>query len=187
VASVVEAGSVPEAQDHPAIEECDVILVDYDTRGAHEFLRTLRGRTEASALVFSSRCDQKDLLTAVQAGAVGYLCKDALTPESLAAALSSAAAGAGVVSPDLLGGLLRTISRASRELLEPRGLSLSPLTDREQQVLRLVADGLPTREVARRLCYSERTVKNVIHDVVTKFNARSRSQAVAAAVREGLI
>ena len=76
---------------------------------------------------------------------------------------------------------------ARSELLEPRGLSLSPLTVREQEVLRLVADGHPTREVAKRLSYSERTVKNVIHDVVTKFNARSRSQAVAAAVREGLI
>jgi len=187
VAGVGEAASVGEAQDDPAVQEADVVLVDYDTRGAHEFVRTLHGRTEASAVVFSSRCDQKDLLTAVQAGAIGYRCKDTLTPETLAAALSTAASGAGVVSPDLLGGLLRTISRASRELLEPRGLSLSPLTDREQQVLRLVADGHPTREVARRLCYSERTVKNVIHDVVTKFNARSRSQAVAAAVREGLI
>ena len=69
----------------------------------------------------------------------------------------------------------------------PMTTSLSPLTVREQEVLRLVADGHPTREVAKRLSYSERTVKNVIHDVVTKFNARSRSQAVAAAVREGLI
>ena len=61
------------------------------------------------------------------------------------------------------------------------------LTDREQQVLSLIAAGHPTREVAQQLCYSERTVKNVLHDVVTKLNARSRSQAVAFAVREGLI
>ena len=73
--------------------------------------------------------------------------------------------------------------------LHPGGvnLRLSPLTSREQEVLRLVAAGHPTREVARRLCYSERTIKNVIHDVVTKLNARTRSQAVAEAVREGLI
>src|SRR5918994_2100169 len=61
------------------------------------------------------------------------------------------------------------------------------LTDREQQVLTLIAEGHPTREVAEQLCYSERTVKNVLHDVVTKLNARSRSQAVAHAVREWLI
>ena len=59
------------------------------------------------------------------------------------------------------------------------------LTDREQQVLSLIAAGHPTREVALELSYSERTVKNVLHDVVTKLNARSRSQAVAFAVREG--
>jgi DNA-binding NarL/FixJ family response regulator len=187
IVSVAEASTVVEAHEHPALRDADVVLVDYDTRGVHEFVRALRDRTDASALVFSSRCEQKELLNAVQAGAIGYLCKETMTPETLSTALSTAATGAGVVAPDLLGDLLRTISRASRELLEPRGLSLSPLTDREQQVLRLVADGHPTREVARRLCYSERTVKNVIHDVVTKFNARSRSQAVAAAVREGLI
>ena len=91
------------------------------------------------------------------------------------------------MAPDLLGTLLRGITRASREVLEPRGLSLSRLTAREQEVLRLVAEGHPTREVANRLCYSERTIKNVIHDVVTKLNARTRSQAVALAVRERLI
>src|SRR5262249_2072649 len=72
-------------------------------------------------------------------------------------------------APDPLGGPPRPVPRAQHELLEPRGLSLSPLTVREQEVLRLVADGHPTREVAKRLSYSERTVKNVIHDVVTKF------------------
>jgi len=74
--------------------------------------------------------------------------------------------------------------------LAPNGYDKQPaarLTDREQQVLSLIAAGHPTREVAQQLCYSERTVKNVLHDVVTKLNARSRSQAVAHAVREGLI
>ena len=91
------------------------------------------------------------------------------------------------MTPEVLGNLLRGISRVSREVLEPRGLSLSSLTAREQEVLRLVAAGHPTREVAQKLCYSERTIKNVIHDVVTKLNARTHSQAVAQAVREGLI
>jgi DNA-binding NarL/FixJ family response regulator len=61
------------------------------------------------------------------------------------------------------------------------------LSDREQQVLALVADGLPTREVAVELHYSERTVKKVLGDVVVKLGARSRSQAIAHAVREGII
>ena len=91
------------------------------------------------------------------------------------------------MAPELLGSLLRRISDVSSEVLEPRGLSLSRLTTREQDVLRLVADGHATRDVAKHLSYSERTIKNIIHDAVTKLNARTRSQAVAAAVREGLI
>jgi DNA-binding NarL/FixJ family response regulator len=187
VESVTDAAGVDGAWSQRELLEADVVLVDHDLEGAHDFIRDLRERTGASVLVCSVRSDQRELLAAVQAGAVGYLWKETLTPDGLVASLRTAATGSGVLAPDLLGELLRTIARASNEMLEPRGLSLSPLTVREQEVLRLVADGHPTREVAKRLSYSERTVKNVIHDVVTKFNARSRSQAVAAAVREGLI
>jgi DNA-binding NarL/FixJ family response regulator len=187
IESVTAAAGVEAAWARNELREADVVLVDHELDGVHDFIRDLRERTCASVLVCSSRSDQRELLAAVQAGAVGYLWKETLTPDALVASLRTAATGSGVLAPELLGDLLRTISRAQNELLEPRGLSLSPLTVREQEVLRLVADGHPTREVAKRLSYSERTVKNVIHDVVTKFNARSRSQAVAAAVREGLI
>jgi DNA-binding NarL/FixJ family response regulator len=169
---VAEAESVADA------DEADVVLVDNDLDDAHNFIRTLREGTGARVVVCSARSDQRELQEALAAGAVGYLWKETLTPDALVASLRTAATGSGVLAPDLLRSLATT---------QNEGLSLSPLTVREQQVLRLVADGHPTREVAKRLSYSERTVKNVIHDVVTKFNARSRSQAVAAAVREGLI
>ena len=87
--------------------------------------------------------------------------------------------------PDLLEHLLAN-HQSNAEAAASRPVA-AKLTDREQQVLSLIAAGHPTREVAQELCYSERTVKNVLHDVVTKLNARSRSQAVAFAVREGLI
>jgi len=90
-----------------------------------------------------------------------------------------------VVTPDLLEHLLAN-HQSNVEAAASRPVA-AKLTDREQQVLSLIAAGHPTREVAQELCYSERTVKNVLHDVVTKLNARSRSQAVAFAVREGLI
>jgi DNA-binding NarL/FixJ family response regulator len=92
-----------------------------------------------------------------------------------------------MVAPDLMGTLFHGISRASRTLPEPRTRTSSRLTRREEQVLTLLADGYSTREVALELSYSERTVKNILHDVVTKLNARTRSQAVAHAVRAGLI
>jgi len=61
------------------------------------------------------------------------------------------------------------------------------LSQREQRVLALLAEGHQTREIASQLCYSERTIKNVLHDIVTKLNVRSRSHAIAYAVRAGLI
>ena len=187
VAAVAEATSVRDAWSSRSLPESDVVLIDPDVPGGGEFIRQVREKTGAAVVVCSSRTEEQDVLAAVQAGAVGYLCKDTLTPETLETGVRGAANGAGVMTPEILGNLLRGISRVSREVLEPRGLSLSWLTAREQEVLRLVAAGHPTREVAQKLCYSERTIKNVIHDVVTKLNARTRSQAVAQAVREGLI
>jgi DNA-binding NarL/FixJ family response regulator len=185
--AVGEAGTVAEAWREEALTKADVVLVDQDIEDRRAFIRELRKRTTTSVLVYSYRQNRREAIAAVEDGALGYLCKETLTPEALAASVRTAAAGSGVLAPDLLGDLLRAVSRTSSEVLEPRGLTLSPLTSREQQVLTLLSQGHPTREVARRLSYSERTVKNVIHDVTTKFNAQTRVQAVAAAVREGLI
>jgi DNA-binding NarL/FixJ family response regulator len=187
VVAVAEAGSVREAWQLTPLREADVVVIDHDMPGALEFIRQLREATGANVVVCSARHEESSVIAAVGAGAGGYLCKDTLTPQSLLDAVRAASNGAGVMAPELLGVLLRSISRASRETLEPRGLSLSRLSSREQQVLRLLADGHPIREVAAQLSYSERTIKNVIHDVVTKLNVRTRSQAVAQAVREGLI
>ena len=187
VDEVIDVGSVEAATAHSALDRCDVLVIDHELHGSYEFTRRVTEEHGVRVVACSSRCEAEDVLVAVQAGAVGYLFKETLTPEVLIHGVRAAADGAGVMAPDLLGTLLRGITRVSREVLEPRGLSLSRLTAREQEVLRLVADGHPTREVAHRLCYSERTIKNVMHDVVTKLNARTRSQAVALAVREGLI
>jgi DNA-binding NarL/FixJ family response regulator len=187
VECVHEAASTREALDHPAIPECDVILIDGDYVDAADAVRAVLVASSARVVVCSSRCDEEDVMGSVVAGAVGYLSKETLTPAGLAAAVHATTTGGGIVAPELLGSLLQGIARISREVLEPRGLTLSRLTEREQSVLKLVADGHSTREIAVELSYSERTVKNILHDVVTKFNARTRSQAVAHAVRQGLI
>jgi DNA-binding NarL/FixJ family response regulator len=178
VEAVAHAASVPEAREHPALAEAELVILDPAAVGASEFI----GAVEARVMACSSDCSEESVRSTIRAGAVGYLRKDTLTTETLAAAVTAAAHGTGVMERELLGRLLLSLSA---ETSEPP--SADRLTDREQQVLALIADGHPTREVARQLCYSERTVKNVLHDVVTKLNARSRSQAVAFAVREGLI
>ena len=177
---VSDAGSVREAWEDPLLFASEIVLVDPSLPGGADFVGAVREATGARVIVCSSDCEQDAVLKALQAGAVGYLRKDELTPETLATAVSAAANGTGVVTTELLAGLLGDASAAAPA-------AAGRLTDREQQVLSLIAAGHLTREVAQELSYSERTVKNVLHDAVTKLNARSRSQAVAFAVREGLI
>ena len=82
---------------------------------------------------------------------------------------------------------MRQVGQLQRQVLAPRGLTFSGLTERETSVLRLLAQGCDTAEVGRRLFYSERTVKNIIHDVTSRLELRNRAHAVAYAIREGLI
>jgi DNA-binding NarL/FixJ family response regulator len=183
VEGVADAESVREAWEHPDLFASELVLLEVAVPGGHDFVGAVTEATGARVLVCTSEPSDDAVLAALQSGAVGFLRKDTLTPDALAAAVQAAAGGTGVVAPDLLGNLVRGVT-AEGANGRP---TLARLTEREQQVLALIAQGHPTREVAQELCYSERTVKNVLHDVVTKLNARSRSQAVAHAVREGLI
>ena len=182
VQSVGHAGSVRQAWEDPALFAADLVLVDHAMNGGADFLAAAREATSAPVVVCSSLCSEEAVLAALQNGAVGVLRKETLTTDSLASAVRAAANGTGVVTSELLHELLDGLVPDGNEKPPP-----ARLNDREQQVLSLIADGHPTREVAQQLCYSERTVKNVLHDIVTKLGARSRSQAVAHAVREGLI
>jgi DNA-binding NarL/FixJ family response regulator len=186
IESVAEADSVKEAWLTPALLASDLVIIDHEVAGAPEFIAQVRETIGARLLVCTSLSDERLVLASMQAGAAGVLSKDTLTPDTLATGVRAALSGAGVVAPDVLSALFGAVRRSGERVMERPALA-SRLTEREQQVLTLIADGHPTREVAEQLCYSERTVKNVLHDVTTKLNARSRSQAVAFAVREGLI
>lgn len=200
VARVVEAATIDEARLGGALGASRVVLVDHDLPGAGSLLRELAGMPATDVVVLLPRTDG-DVVDAVQAGAAGLLDKETLTPEMLAGAVDAAANGTTVIVPALLAGLADRAGTPAAGGDEPgavngngsgngnghRRPTTAWLTAREQRVLRLVAEGHPTREVASRLSYSERTVKNVLHDVVTKLGARSRSHAVAHAVRDGLI
>ena len=150
-------------------------------------LRALHGRGIAKVVLLVARVDDRDLLAAVEAGVSGVIRRSEATAGNMATAIRSAAAGEGTLSPDLLGRLLRQVGQLQRQVLSPRGLTFSGLTERETSVLRLLAQGFDTAEVGRRLFYSERTVKNVIHDVTSRLELRNRAHAVAYAIREGLI
>jgi len=178
VETVAHAGSVEEAWADRELLAAELVILDPAAGASGQFIRNV----DARVMVCSSDCAAESVIGAIKAGAVGYLRKDdTLSVETLGAAVAAAANGTGVMAPELLGNLLRGLPAETARPAAAR------LTDREQQVLALIAEGHPTREVAQQLCYSERTVKNVLHDAAAKLNARSRSQAVAFAVRAGLI
>lgn len=152
-------------------------------------LRTVRTqhRTGARVVLVVARPDDAGLLAAVEAGVSGLLRRSEVTPQRLAAAVRAAVSGNGSLPPDLLGRLMRQVGDLQRHVLGPRGLSFAGMTEREIQVLRQVADGFSTAEIAQQLAYSERTIKNVIQGVVSRFHLRNRCHAVAYALRQGLI
>jgi len=163
-----------------------VVVDEMDDKAVGE-IRSLRRRGVDHVVVVAARLDDAGLLAAAEAGASGVLRRAQASPQSLLASIRSAAAGEGSLPPDLLGRLLGQVGRLQRQVLAPRGLTFSGLTDREVRVLRLLAEGFDTAEVGRQLFLSERTVKNVVHDVTSRLNLRNRTHAVAYALRQGLI
>lgn len=191
---VTQAGVTSQLRHRPEIEvvegdheraEVAVVAGDAVDDGTLAVLRSMQCAGRPAVLVVAS-VDDAGLAAAVEAGVVGLVRRIEATPERLAHAVSAVARGEGTVPPDLLGRLLSQVSRVQK-YLQPRGLNLSGLSTREADILRLIADGLDTNEIATSLSYSERTVKNVLHDVTSRLQLRNRSHAVAYALKQGMI
>lgn len=150
-------------------------------------IKSLKAAGCQRVVLVAGRVSDAGLLSAVEAGICAVLRRSEATGEKLLDAVKSASAGSGQLAPDLLGRLLDQMNRLHSTALTPKGLSLSGLTAREVGILKLVAEGWGTSEIAASLSYSERTVKSVLHDITTRLNLRNRSHAVAYAVRQGLI
>lgn len=163
-----------------------VVVPDAVTEETFVTLSELR-RGPSRLVLVPSTLDDAQLTRAVECGVVGVVRRSEVSSSKLVQVLLGAARGEGSVPGDLLGRLLEQMGRLQREVLHPRGLTLRGLTSREVDVLRLVAEGLETREIASKLSYSERTVKNVLHEVTTRLQLRNRAHAVAYALRHDLI
>jgi DNA-binding NarL/FixJ family response regulator len=161
-------------------------IMDSTDDDALRWLRTLHADGLPIVLIIG-RVDPSALACLVESGVCGVLSRADATAERLVRAIQLAAAGQGDLPPELVRHLLDHVGQLNRNLLTPRGLSFAGLTGREHDVLQLIADGLSTREVATRLAYSERTIKNVLQHLTLRLNARNRTQAVACAVRNGWI
>ena len=194
---VSRAGLAAQLRDQPSMEVVDaidgdgsgvvVVVADEVDDATTREIRSFRSTGHERIVLLVAKVDDAGLLAAVEAGVSGVVRRSQATSSHLATAIGAAAAGEGTLPPDLLGRLLSQVGRLQRQVLHPRGLTFAGLTEREVSVLRLLADGLDTAEVGRRLFFSERTVKNVIHDVTSRLDLRNRTHAVAYAIRQGLI
>lgn len=171
----------------PEPAEVAVLVFDNIDDEAVRVVRKVQRNGCPRTLLVVNHLDETGMLAAIEAGACGFLRRCETRPETLVEGVRAASAGDGTVPADLLGRLLNKVSLIHQQVLAPRGLSLSGLSEREVQVLKLLSEGHPTSEVARQLCYSERTVKNVLQDMTRRHNLRNRTHAVAYALRQGLI
>jgi DNA-binding NarL/FixJ family response regulator len=172
------AGDGAQALTAAAETRPDVVLMDLSMPrmgGVEATRRLLQQQPGTQVVVLTSFPDQELIFDSVQAGAVGYLLKDA-APEKVVAAVRSAAAGESPLD-----------GRVARTLLT-RGQSSgqATLTDREREVLRLVARGLANKQIARHLGIAERTVKAHLTSAFQRIGATDRTQAALWAARHGL-
>ncbi|MER7727038.1 response regulator transcription factor [Streptomyces sp. NPDC096323] len=159
----------------------DVVLMDIKMPGTDgiEALRRLRElENPARVLIVTSFTEQRTVVPALRAGACGYVYKD-VDPDALAGAIRSVHAGHVLLQPEVAGALLAQDDPGTGT---GRG---STLTEREREVLGLIADGRSNREIARALVLSEKTVKTHVSNILMKLDLSDRTQAAIWAVRHG--
>ena len=163
------------ARVKPDVVLMDLLMPDGGGIAAIRELRTTE--PQARVLVLSSYVDDAQVFSAIQARAGGYQLKD-IQPEALADAIRDVHAGRPALHAEAQARLMH------RAADPPAG---SQLTPRERDVLRLLAEGFPNKEIARRLFVSEKTVKTHVSSILQKLGVQDRTQAALAAVRQGLL
>jgi DNA-binding NarL/FixJ family response regulator len=184
---VGEAGDGVAATELAATAVPDVILMDVrmPKRSGIEACIAIKEAAPTARIIMLTVSDEEaDLYDAVKNGASGYLLKDSSIDE-VAQAVRVVADGQSLISPSMAIKLLDEFKQMSRS--DRQQVPTPRLTDRELEVLKLVAQGLNNREIAKRLFISENTVKNHVRNILEKLQLHSRMEAVMYAVREKLL
>ena len=178
--TVGEAADGAEAIQQARLLRPDVVIMDLlmPALDGMAATRTIRSELpETEILAFTSVLEGASVVEAIRAGAIGYLLKDSQAA-TLRAAIKAAAAGQVHISPRASASLLGAVRLPERP---------EPLTPREMDVLRLLAQGLSNKEIARTLHLVEETVKDHVRHILAKLGVKSRTQAVLAAIRLGMV
>jgi DNA-binding NarL/FixJ family response regulator len=170
----------------------DVVLMDIrmpKTSGIEAARRMKEVAPSAKIVILTISDEEEDLFEAIRAGASGYLLKD-IPLDEVADAVRSVYGGQSLINPSMAGKLLTefaTLAKRDAEEEPTKHVAAPKLTDREMEVLRLVARGMNNRDIAKELFISENTVKNHVRNILEKLQIHSRMEAVMIAVREKLI
>jgi NarL family two-component system response regulator LiaR len=180
---VGEAADGDEVVAKARVLQPDVILLDLmmpRLDGVAALGAIKRDEPDARVLVLTSFAEDEQVFAAIKMGALGYLLKDS-SPQELLQAIREVARGESSLHPTIARKVLRELSR-------PRELppTPDPLTARELEVLRLVAQGFSNQEIAERLALSERTARTHVSQILAKLHLANRTQAALYALREGL-
>jgi NarL family two-component system response regulator LiaR len=181
---VGEAQDGQEALDKALRARPDVVLMDLVMPGMDgvEAIRRITSSLPAvRILVLTSFASDDKVFAAIRAGALGYLLKDS-GPEELVAAIQQVHSGQSSIHPTIARKLLRELCHGS-----DHACRTEPLTERELDVLRLVARGQSNRDISDRLAISEATVRTHVSNILAKLNLGSRTQAALYALREGVV
>ncbi|MFI7285229.1 response regulator transcription factor [Streptomyces anulatus] len=179
--------AVVERDDGEPTPQVVVMVVDAVDDEVLRVLRNIQRTSTCRTVLVTTDIDEQKLVSAAECGVAGVVRRSESTPDHLVQVIGTVARGEGYLPSDLLGRLLEEVGRLQGQVLGPRGLHFTGLAAREVDVLRLVAEGYDTADIATKLAYSERTIKNVLHSVMTRLQLRNRSHAVAYAMRQGLI
>jgi two-component system, NarL family, response regulator LiaR len=185
IAVVAEAGSGEEAVRLATEHAPDVALVDLIMPGMDgvEATRRLTARSpRTNVVVLTSYHDDEHVFPAIRAGALSYILKE-VGPDELADAVRKAAVGEAVLHPQVAARVVRELHGARRD--EPN--AFHDLSERELEVLKLIAEGLSNAEISNRLFISEKTTKSHVSNILSKLHLADRTQAAVYAWREGVV
>ncbi len=166
----------------------DVVIMDLNMPGPSgvDVIRQMTGIAPLTrVVVLTISADDSDVINAVMGGACGYLLKDS-SVDQLIAGIRSAAAGESLISPQIAAKMLQML-RAQRSSVDAAETIRAELSEREIEVLKLIANGNDNAEIARALFISPKTVKNHISNILMKLQMENRIQAAVYAVRSGIV
>ncbi|MBS3765379.1 response regulator transcription factor [Candidatus Bipolaricaulota bacterium] len=177
-----EAADGREAVTKVKSQNPDVVLMDLvmpEMDGVEATSKITKVDPAPKILILTSFSEEERIIQAIKAGATGYLIKDA-SPDELVQAIKDVYHGESTLDPKVAGTVLRSVQN------EPQDSS-EDLTDREVEVLELLAEGLPNEDIAEKLYISERTVRSHVSNILAKLDLTNRTQAALYAVKKGIV